>query len=518
MIYVILGQTASGKTSLALKLAKKLSLPIISADAYQCYKMMQIGTDKPKADEVEGINYHFFDEYLPDYKMSVFEFQKQGRELIEKYLKVGKDIIVTGGTFLYIKALLFNYEFKEEKNDDNYEDLSLNEMQELLKKKNIDVYNSIDIFNPRRVIRALRLIDNDYEEALKSTYKNNNIPIYPCLFFNIETDIITGNELIDKRVDLMFENHFTDEVKKLINDYDYNLPAFKAIGYPEVISYLKKEITLDECKNLIKIHTHQLAKKQRTFIRHQFDNVICKSKDEIYTLIENDFYRKERTRILLKNKMPKFENMRVLLVGLGGVGGITLLSLVRLGIYNLTIIDGDKIAVSNLNRQFLFDYYDIGSNKAEIAKNKVLKINPLLNITSKSVFIKDRFELKDEKFDYIIDCIDDIKGKAELFLKAKEDNCKLIVSMGFGFHLDSTKIKIGKLKETNGHMVKAYRDELKNRGIDEDDIDNINIVFPLDARMKAEKNSKTIGSLVTAPNGGGLAVVSSFIKMILSED
>lgn len=514
MIYVILGQTASGKTSLALKLAKELNIPIISADAYQCYKYMQIGTDKPSLDMVKDVSYHFFDEYDLNQNMSVFQFQKEGRKLIEKYNALGKDIIVTGGTFLYIKALLFNYKFNKENNTDNYDLFSLDELKSLLKEKSIETYNLIDNNNPRRVIRALRQIDNGFDpKELNSS--NNEKTIYPCTFFQIDVDINSGNTLIDKRVDEMFLNGFVDEVKNIISKYDMNLPSLKAIGYPEVISYLNNEIDLNQAKELIKTHTHQLAKKQRTFLRHQFLNVYLKSKEEIYSLIYNDVKLKERSRILLKEKVNLLESKNVLLAGLGGVGGTVLLSLIRLGVKNITIVDKDIVDPTNLNRQFLYNYYDIGKDKASVAKSKALEISPICNINIKSIFITSKDDFKDEKYDYVIDCIDDLKAKAQLYLKAKEDHGKLITSMGFGFHLNSTKIKIGKLKETNGHMVSIYKDELKKLNVCDEEIDDIDTVFPTDARIKNVMNSKTIGSIVTCPNGAGLAIISLFVMLNL---
>lgn len=287
MIYVILGQTASGKTNLSLKIAREFSLPIISADAYQCYKMMQIGTDKPSLEEVEGINYHFFDEYDVDFNMSVYTFQKEGRKLIDKYIDEKKDIIVTGGTFLYIKALLFDYVFKDEKHDDNYDLLSREELQKLLKEKDYKTYTMIDNNNPRRLIRALRQIDNGIDRE-KLLLKNEGNTIYPCKFFNIYVDVKEGNELIDKRVDKMIEKGFIKEAEYLKGHYDTSLPAFKAIGYPEAFMYIDKKITLNECKQLIKIHTHQLAKKQRTFLKHQFSNILLDTRENIYNIISSN--------------------------------------------------------------------------------------------------------------------------------------------------------------------------------------------------------------------------------------
>ena len=100
MIYCILGQTASGKTSLAISLAKKYHVPVISADAFQCFKMMQIGTDKPKKEEIEGLDFYFTDEYEPDHEMSVYLFQTEIRPILERYLKEDKDVLVVGGNFL----------------------------------------------------------------------------------------------------------------------------------------------------------------------------------------------------------------------------------------------------------------------------------------------------------------------------------------------------------------------------------------------------------------------------------
>ena len=117
MIYCILGQTASGKTSLAISLAKKYHVPVISADAFQCFKMMQIGTDKPKKEEIEGLDFYFTDEYEPDHEMSVYLFQTEIRPILERYLKEDKDVLVVGGNFLYVKGLLFNYAFEKEENN-----------------------------------------------------------------------------------------------------------------------------------------------------------------------------------------------------------------------------------------------------------------------------------------------------------------------------------------------------------------------------------------------------------------
>ncbi len=108
MIFVILGQTSSGKSKLAYDIAKEFSLPIISADAFQYYKEMDVGTAKLSKEEIKEIDYHFIDEYNVNEEVSLFVFQKKMRKIIDSYISNNIDVIVSGGTLLYIKALLYD--------------------------------------------------------------------------------------------------------------------------------------------------------------------------------------------------------------------------------------------------------------------------------------------------------------------------------------------------------------------------------------------------------------------------
>ncbi len=162
---------------------------------------MQIGTDKPTEEELEGVTVHYCDCYDPDHETGVFNFQKTMREVLDKYVSEGKDVIVTGGTFLYIKALLFNYVFYE--TDDNMEDLegkSLEELQSILYDLDPQAYKTIDIRNERRVVSAIRTARTGHtrEDILSS---NNYQPVYDCRFFEIECEVDEGNRKIDDRVD-----------------------------------------------------------------------------------------------------------------------------------------------------------------------------------------------------------------------------------------------------------------------------------------------------------------------------
>ncbi len=293
MIYCLLGQTASGKTSLALKLAKEFSLPVISADAYQCYKIMQIGTDKPSREEIGSIPYYFYDEYEPDEDVSVYDFQQKCRPILEKYIQEEKDILVVGGNFLYVKALLFNYVFQKEdqKRKSPYEDMSLSEMQKILKEKSLETYKSIDIQNPRRVLRALVQLDEGTSKR-EIKEQNSGMPLYPCEFYCLNIDKEEGNRKIDQRIDSMVKNGLVEEVTTLYQKYNENSRPFTTIGYIEIIQAIKEKREVDSSViDLIKIHTHQYAKKQRTFLKHQFPSITSGSKDEIEEILRQKMKR-----------------------------------------------------------------------------------------------------------------------------------------------------------------------------------------------------------------------------------
>ncbi len=518
MIYVILGQTASGKTSLALSLARKLSLPILSADAFQCCKEMNIGTDKPSDEMVEGIDYLFRDELSLEDEVSAYYFQKKYRPLIEKKVLNNEDIIITGGTFLYIKALLFDYHFQEEDNSDSkYRNLSLKELQDELLKRNQKLYEEIDHDNPRRLVRALEQLDEgiDRDEILSF---NDGTPLYPTRFFKIKVDVEEGNRLIEQRVNKMFEEGLLEEVKDLVNKHPLDSRGFQAVGYKEVISGLKSGKSIEEIKEDIKVHTRQYAKRQRTFMRTQFPDVKEASRENIYNLILQNHLLKERSSLLYKEGMlAKIEGKKVLLAGLGGVGSSCLSSLLRLGFSDFTIIDYDYINESNINRQQMYDFSDVGKEKTKVCQEKSLLLNPLAKIKALFTKISCQQDLPDERFDIIIDAIDDPNGKTLLYLKAKKDSSLFISSQGLGFHFDSTKVRYGKLSEANDPLSRNFKASLMENKVSAEEIDDINIVHAAAGKIKGKKNSKVIGSLSTAPVSGGLAITSFILKSLYEE-
>lgn len=274
MIYVIMGPTASGKSDAAHKIARHLHCPIINADAFQIYQGMDIGTNKVRKDDEDYGLYHLLDIVSPEKTYSIMEYQKTFRETLNKLLKEYKDVVVCGGSGLYIRAATYDYEFLlEETSDETYESLTNKELHDLLKSLDEKEAEKIHQNNRKRVIRAINLIKKSGESKSSLIDKQEHKPIFNSneikyLFINPPREALY--EAINRRVDIMFEQGLVEEVKGLLDKYNLSLTATQGIGYKEVISYLKGELTLEACKELIKKRTRNYAKRQVTFFRHQF--------------------------------------------------------------------------------------------------------------------------------------------------------------------------------------------------------------------------------------------------------
>lgn len=524
MIYVILGQTASGKTALATEVCKKCHLPMINADAYQCYKFMDIGTSKPTAEELEGLEYYFINDREPNEPIDVKAYQEKGRQIIEKLMAEGKDIVISGGTSFYIKALLFPYEFPEidEKISEEYKDKSLEELLSVLEVEDKATYDIIDKNNYPRVYNAVLLCKSNYSRA-NLISKNDGKPIYPCEFFAIDIGRDEVNKKINLRVDKMMEEGLINEVLTLFRQYGAkDNYAFKAIGYQEFVPYLQEDgnISKDSIPQLtedIKLHTRQYAKRQRTFIRTQFKNVNVYQgvAQDIFDTICNEIDSKRRSRALLGDKVcHAFENKTVAVLGLGGVGSLIPSYLVRFGVRNLILVDFDKVDITNLNRQMMYDLSDLNKLKAEVQSEKLKKISPLVNTISYCHKITENNDfLCGHRVDFIFDCIDFIPGKANILKYATDNNIDVIVSGGLGFKLDSTKVQVTTMDKSDDRLIVAVKNYLVDNNISGINLDKIKVVTSKEARIKLGKKD-VIGSVCTTPNAGGLAMISYFINKI----
>jgi len=269
MIIVITGPTGVGKTKLSIALAKKYDAEIINGDAIQVYKGLDIGSAKVTKEEKENIPHHLFDIKEVGEEYSIYNYQKDCRNLIKEITNRGKNVIIVGGTGLYIKSALYDYTLNENILSNNqYEDKTTEELyQELI---NLDKDIIIDKFNRRRVVRAL----NYYKETGKSINDNNNGNklLYDAIFIGLTMeDREKLYQRINERVNIMLKNGLIDEVKSFYDKKVYTKPLLSAIGYKELYQYFDGKITYDESIELIKRNSRRYAKRQYTFFNHQFN-------------------------------------------------------------------------------------------------------------------------------------------------------------------------------------------------------------------------------------------------------
>ena len=285
MIYVIVGPTCSGKTSLAIKISDlKNKCPIINGDAFQIYQDMDIGTSKIKKSDEAYKRHHLLDIVSPEQTFSVMEYQKVARECLDNLLQSNKDVVIVGGTGLYIKALLYDYEFKEEEESNlELEKLDNHELHQMLEELDKAEAEKIHENNRKRMIRAISMMKKN--NLVKTDFLANQehkIIYQDVKIFFLSPDRDSLYESINERVIDMINEGLVDEVKGLLDKYDLSLTARQGIGYKEVISYLNNEINMEECILLIQKRTRNYAKRQVTFFKHQFGDLKeYKSKEEV---------------------------------------------------------------------------------------------------------------------------------------------------------------------------------------------------------------------------------------------
>lgn len=291
-VIVILGPTAVGKTKLSVELAKKINGEIINADSTQVYKNLNIATAKITEEEKENIVHHLFDvkEINDDY--TVYDYQKDVRKLIDDIKSRGKTPILVGGTGLYIKAALYDYEFDEEKLIvSDYSKYSTDELYSMLLK--IDSETKIHKNNRKRIERTLDVYSSKGKLDKKT---NKDTLLYDSIFIGLTTSRELLYDRINLRVDKMLDAGLLEEAKWL---YDTNVrtkAVMTPIGYKELFEYFDGNITKDEAIELIKKNSRRYAKRQYTWFNNQmnvnwfnvdFDN-FNNTIDEVYNYIKQE--------------------------------------------------------------------------------------------------------------------------------------------------------------------------------------------------------------------------------------
>ncbi len=266
-IIVITGPTGIGKTKLSIELAKRLNGEIINADAMQVYRNLNIGTAKITEEEKDNIPHHLFDIKDVNEEYTIYHYQKDCRKKIEEIRKKNKTPIIVGGSTLYIKSALYDYELLENKIDHKkYDNLSDEELYKKLISIDKKAENNIDKNNRRRVLNAICY----YEKNNKSITDNHTEKLlYDVLFIGLTTNREELYQIINKRVDKMIEEGLINEVKSFFDKNILTKPILNGIGYKEIIEYLKKNYSKEKAIEEIKKNSRHYAKRQYTFLKHQ---------------------------------------------------------------------------------------------------------------------------------------------------------------------------------------------------------------------------------------------------------
>ena len=269
-VIAIAGPTASGKTKMAIDLAKQIDGEVISADSRYVYKGFDIASAKPTKEEQEGIPHHLIDIIEPEVDYSVADFYDDAKNTIYEILERGKTPIVAGGTGLYFRVLLETYDLpRVEANPELRAELEIKEKEELLSElKQLDSisYEKLKNANKRRIVRALevtKILGKPFSEA--STEKEPEFDVEWEMPIIESRDILY--ERINKRVDLMVEQGVIEETKSLLAKHGRIKNFICTIGYQEILTYLDGEATLEEALDKLKQHSRNYAKRQLTWFR-----------------------------------------------------------------------------------------------------------------------------------------------------------------------------------------------------------------------------------------------------------
>ena len=284
-IIVIVGPTGVGKTKASVELAKRLNAEIINGDAVSVYKELNIASAKPTLEERSGINHYLIDIVDVCNNYTIYDYQKDARVAIEQIKEKGKNIIVVGGTGLYIKSLLYDYKFHEEEIN-RYDDLTNDQIISKIKE-----YGKFDIdySNRIRIVRLLSKLENNIPLSEKADI------IYPSIIIGLTTDRNTLYKVINNRVDNMLKNGLLDEINNLKDRYKDSRVLNSAIGYKEFNDYFNDN-NIENTVEKIKHNSRKYAKRQFTYFKNQFktkwfdvsyDN-FNKTIDEIYEYIKKE--------------------------------------------------------------------------------------------------------------------------------------------------------------------------------------------------------------------------------------
>lgn len=265
-IIVIVGPTGVGKTATSIHLAHKYNAEIINADSTGVYKEPLIATAKVKEDEKDGIVHHMLDLVSLDEEFTLYDYQVKGRKILNDLINQNKNVIIVGGSGLYVKALLYDY--KLDKTDNvriDYSEYTNQELKDMADK--IDKDNNIHVNNRQRLERYITY----YKQTGKTIKKTNDInkKLYDFDIIGLKSDRETLYKRMNDRVDIMLENGLLEEAKSLKDKKNFN----NIIGYKELKQYFEGNLSFNEAIDLIKQNTRRYSKRQFTWFNNQMKDI-----------------------------------------------------------------------------------------------------------------------------------------------------------------------------------------------------------------------------------------------------
>lgn len=263
MIIAVVGPTGVGKTKMSIALAKKYNAEIISCDSMQIYKDMDIGTAKVTKEEMEGIKHHMIDikSITDDY--SVYDYQRDARKILDGLIKKHKNVVIVGGTGLYLKALLYNYEFKRINTKKDFSSYSNDELYKMVLE--INGNSKIHVNNRQRMESFL----NNHKKGEKKL--NSELLYKDVKIIGLTRPKDELYNAINERVDKMMEDGLLEEAKRFYDKSINSKGINTAISYKELYMYFDGKITLDDAIDLIKQRSRNYAKRQYTWFNNQME-------------------------------------------------------------------------------------------------------------------------------------------------------------------------------------------------------------------------------------------------------
>ena len=279
-----------GKSETALEVAKVFNAEIVNGDAFQVYKDMEIGVAKPPKEYFDIVPHHLFSFVDVNQDYSIADYQKDFRAVVDDIIQRGKNVVVVGGSGLYIRSALFDYSFAEENRIDmsHYEGLTNEELHEELSKIDPKQAQIIHMNNRKRILRAIEIYLSQGKTKSEIIDSQEHKLIYDAKFYVRKMDRDLLYKAINERVDKMISFGLLDEVKNLLNKYGENSKAFQAIGYKELIPVVNGKISLKEATELVKKNSRNYAKRQLTYINHQFPVIFYQNTRDLLGILENE--------------------------------------------------------------------------------------------------------------------------------------------------------------------------------------------------------------------------------------